>query len=89
MQDWGYSLFNIVQVDTIQPALFVQGGQTWWAWDEQIAFDNLKAEVGIETHVTLTLSPLAIAITVGYAYPISGTETSAQGAVFIDFTTSF
>lgn len=88
VRDWGYSLLNLVQVDTVQPALFVQGGQTW-AMGETVAFNDPKAEVGVEAHVTLTLSPLAIVITVGYAHPILGVEPCASGEFFAGFFSTY
>jgi hypothetical protein len=88
VRDWGYSLLNIVQVDTVQPALFVQGGQTWMS-DESFTFDDPKLEVGAEATIGLTLTPLALAVKVGYAHPILGAEAGAQGAFFVDVAASF
>ena len=88
VRDWGYSLFNLVQVDTVQPALFVQGGQTWKS-DEVFTFDDPKLEAGAEATIGLILTPFALAVKVGYAHPIWGAEVGAQGALFLDFATSF
>lgn len=78
MRDLDFSLLNLAKLDQIVLNFFVRGGQTQ---GKLLQFEDLKAEGGVELTFRFSLFP--IEVRVGYAQPILGAESGAQGRSFI------
>lgn len=81
MRDLDFSLLNLAKLDQIWLGFFVRGGQTQ---GKLFQFGDLKAEGGVELTFKFALFPIEVGV--GYAQPILGAESRAQGRSFIRFS---
>jgi len=83
VRDVGYPVLNVTRVEDIVATVFVQGGRTWGGCD-RVCEPGVRVEAGAQlTFLVDAVLGSQLALSVGYAYPLLGSD--GEPSVFVEF----